>query len=513
MSIEDNSRRFFLKSAAGVGLLFSPLGNLARSAVSMRAMPSGKTEGDFLRHNDIPWALEVRRSSFGFGPLTPESHFFVRNNLPMPSPDILAQRDSWQFGVEGAERSGSLTLAELKAMNPITIATVIQCSGNGRAFFPHHPSGSEWVVGAAGCALWTGVRVADVLARFGGAKEGLEFLTTTGAESIPEGIDADQVAVERSVPIEKALKDCLLVWEMNGAPLSLAHGGPLRLIVPGYFGVNNVKWVKRLAATEGQSSAKIQQSGYRLRDIGESGGPQHPSMFRMPVKSWLNGPGADDAPILAGNHALYGVAFSGERGIKQVEVSVDNGQHWQQAEFVGPDLGINAWRAFKFPLDLGVGKHRAVCRAQDGLGDWQPRERKENERGYGHNGWKDHGLSINVVSQLPVTTVAAASVTAKINETAKATPVSDKPISLSATAQRGRELFLTKAQPGCGVCHTLNDAGAQGAVGPNLNQLQPSLSSVRQSVSQGVGIMPAYGDQLNSQELDALATYVFETTR
>ena len=148
---------------------------------------------------------------------------------------------------------------------------------------------------------------------------------------------------------------------------------------------------------------------------------------------------------------------------------------------------FNAWRAFKFPLDLGVGKHRAVCRAQDGLGDWQPRERKENERGYGHNGWKDHGLSINVVSLLPVTPVAAASATVKTNETAKATPVSDKPISLSATAQRGRELFLTKAQPGCGVCHTLNDAGAQGAVGPNLNQLQPSLSSVRQSVSQGVG--------------------------
>ena len=114
-------------------------------------------------------------------------------------------------------------------------------------FFPHDPSGSQWAVGAAGCVLWTGVPVADIFEQFGGVKPNLTYLTTTGGEELPEGVNKDTVVVERSVPLEKGLRDCLLVWEMNGAPLPTIHGGPVRLIVPGYFGVNNVKWVRQLA--------------------------------------------------------------------------------------------------------------------------------------------------------------------------------------------------------------------------------------------------------------------------
>ena len=108
-------------------------------------------------------------------------------------------------------------------MNTRTVATVLQCSGNGRAFFQHKPSGSQWRIGAVGCALWTGVLVSDVFKLFGGVKDGLNFLTTTGGETIPAGIDFDQVAVQRSVLLEKGLKDCMLAWEMNGAPISLTH--------------------------------------------------------------------------------------------------------------------------------------------------------------------------------------------------------------------------------------------------------------------------------------------------
>ena len=104
-------------------------------------------------------------------------------------------------------------------------------------------------------------------------------------DRLPDGIEPSSVAVERSVPIDKGLDDCLLVWEMNGEPLPLVHGGPVRLLVPGYFGVNNVKWVKRIAASVNESGNKIQQSGYRMRAVGESGNATHPSMYRMPVKS------------------------------------------------------------------------------------------------------------------------------------------------------------------------------------------------------------------------------------
>jgi DMSO/TMAO reductase YedYZ molybdopterin-dependent catalytic subunit/mono/diheme cytochrome c family protein len=504
------NRRFMIKALAGsIALAIAPM--RWASAALTRPMPGSKEQATFLIHNERPWALETMRSNFGFSPITPESHFFVRNNLPMPDASIVENRDGWSFEVEGAERTGSLSLLDLKRMNTRTVATVLQCSGNGRAFFPHKPSGSQWGIGAAGCALWTGVSVADVFELFGGAKEDLTFLTTTGGETIPEGIEFNQVAVQRSVLLEKGLKDCMLVWEMNGAPLSLAHGGPLRLIVPGYYGVNNVKWVKKLSATSQESGAEIQQTGYRVRDIGESGGPQHPSMWRMDVKSWINGPGADDKPVLPGRHYLYGVAFSGERGIEKVEVSGDNGRSWQPAELVGPDLGPDAWRTFKYEVDLSLGKSRYVSRATDMAGDTQPQKRKENHRGYGNTSWEDAGLDINVVKELPKFVPAP-----KAIATAAAVTVADvekTPIVLSAKAELGKEIYLAKAQPNCGVCHALADAGTLGAVGPNFNVLKPSEAQVSQAVSNGVGIMPAFGAQLSSDEISALAVYIAEATR
>ena len=505
------NRRFVLKAlASSIALAMTPLSLKAAAALS-RPMPGSKQQATFIVHNELPWALETLRSSFGYSPITPESHFFVRNNLPMPDASIVENRDAWSFEIEGANKSGSISLGELKRMNTSTIATVLQCSGNGRAFFSHKPSGSQWGIGAAGCALWTGVSVADVFKRFGGPKTDLPFLTTTGGENIPEGIEFEQVAVQRSLPIEKGLKDCMLVWEMNGAPLSLAHGGPLRLIVPGFYGVNNVKWVKKLAATLAESGAKIQQTGYRVRDIGESGGPQHPSMWRMNVKSWINGPGADNTPVLPGKQFVYGVAFSGERGIEKVEVSSDNGKSWKQAELFGPDLGIDAWRTFKLEVDLALGEHRFVSRATDTAGDTQPQKRKENHRGYGNTSWEDAGLDITVVSELPEF-VPPPKITNKEADAAVAV-VEKTPVSLSAQAKIGKDIYLTKAQPNCGVCHSLSDAATKGVVGPSFDTLKPSAERVSQAVSHGVGIMPSFAAQLSADEIAALAAYVAEASQ
>ena len=502
------SRRFLLQSlAAGVAAASHTLSFSSAS----RSLPVSKVEGAFIIHNDLPWALETRRSQFGFGPITPVSHLFVRNNLPAPPVSITDQGDDWSFAVIGCAREGSLTLADLKRMKSRTVATVLQCSGNGRDFFPHDPSGSQWGVGAAGCVLWTGVTVADIFDQFGGAKSDLAYLTATGGEELPEGVDKDAVVVERSVPIEKGLRDCLLVWEMNGAPLPAIHGGPVRLIVPGYFGVNNVKWVRRLTATADESGAKIQQSGYRMRAEGLAGGPEHPSMWRMPVKSWLNGPGADGAPVLAGLNTLYGVAFSGERGVEAVEVSADDGATWQQAEWVGPDLGPNAWRTFQFAANLPVGEHRFVTRATDTQGDQQPKLAVDNHRGYGHNGWQDHALRVQAVAELPKTEMKASS--QGVDSSADTVDASTAALALSDAAREGKQLFLQRAQPGCGVCHSLADANARGVVGPNLNQLSPSLAQVESAIAQGVGAMPAYGAQLSESEIAALATYVVEATR
>ena len=513
--MQSFQRRKLLKSMALIGAFgtLRPFAAWATSNTVLPQLPGGKFYGDFLVHNELPLALEIRRSRAGFGPLTSISKLFVRNNLPMPPPSINDVPDNWELEVVGAARTETLSVRELKSLDIASVATVLQCSGNGRAFFAHEPSGSPWELGAAGCVLWTGVPVSAVIEHLGGPKNAeASFLTALGGEQLPPGVNPNDVAVERSVPLQKGLQDCLLAWEMNGQPLSLVHGGPLRLIVPGYFGVNNVKWLKRLSLTLEQSGTRIQQSGYRVRPIGEAVSTEHPSMWRMPVKSWLNGPGADGEPVLHGSVVLYGVAFSGERGITKVEVSGDEGSTWKAASFIGPDLGKNAWRAFILQVDLVAGQQRFVSRATDADGDRQPRDRSENDRGYSHNGWLDAALEMTVVKQLPE---QEESVTVAV-EAAPPEPLvvsATEALELSAAASLGKSLYTNGTQPDCGVCHTLKDAGSTGAVGPNLDVIEPSISQLKVAITNGVGIMPAYGEQLSADEVEALATYINEATR
>ena len=228
-------------------------------------------------------------------------------------------------------------------------------------------------------------------------------------------------------------------------------------------------------------------------------------MYRMAVKSWLNGLGADGVSVGPGPNTLHGVAFSGERGIEKVEVSADDGQSWREAQLVGPDLGPNAWRSFVIPVDLQLGRHRFVSRATDRMGDTQTRDAIPNHRGYGHNGWYDPALEIEVLAQRPRS--ASAGVATATAPLSAATAVT---MELSPLARQGREIFMGRAQPNCTVCHTLADAGSAGAIGPNLNALKPTSDQVFAAVSQGVGAMPAYGAQLSQTELRALAAYVAE---
>ncbi|MEM6490221.1 MAG: molybdopterin-dependent oxidoreductase, partial [Pseudomonadota bacterium] len=269
---------------------------------------------------------------------------------------------------------------------------VLQCSGNGRGFFAHETSGSQWLTGAAGNVMWTGVPVSSVVAALGGVVGGAQYMTGTGGENIPAGLDPLTLMVERSVPIE-AHGQALLAWELNGEPLPLAHGGPLRLVVPGYYGVNNVKHIKRLAFTEEQSMAKIQQSGYRMREVGASGAPEQPSMFQMNVKSWITHPLLEAS---TGRVLINGVAMGGTETLARIEVSLDGGERWAEAEFLGPDLGPYAWRPFMLAADLPAGTHVLASRATTVGGATQPEDFPPNHRGYGHNGWSAHAVEVTV---------------------------------------------------------------------------------------------------------------------
>ena len=402
--IENLPRRRLLTNTAGV-LAVSGLGGWSASANAQTALANAALPKPLPTY--VAWkdanamivhtgnTLETRRSAFGTSIITPNEQVYIRNNLPPPSADIVADRDAWEVAIEGVKQPRKFTLKELKSLGLETTPMVLQCSGNGRGLFPSKPSGTPWQVGAAACVVWSGVPVRTLVEMLGGVADGMIYLTGTGGEKLPEGIDPKSVMVERSVPVA-AMADALLAWEMNGVPISLAHGGPLRLIVPGYNGVNNVKYIKRLAFMREQSDAAIQKTGYRMSPAGAKGDPSQPSVWEMSGKSWINSPAPDSGPISAGLVQVKGVGFGGMHAVKTIEVSVDEGRSWKPARLVGPDMGKYAWRQFVFPLVLASGTHTLMSRVTDMQGTVQAEGRIENTGGYGNSSWRDHAIKVTV---------------------------------------------------------------------------------------------------------------------
>jgi sulfite oxidase len=398
-----------LLAGSATALAAAGLSGFARSAIASGETTTATTTATTLRPLPayVAWkdpasvivhsttTIETKRAAFGNGVITPAEQLYIRNNLPAPNASILADRDAWEIAIEGVKSPRKLTLRELKTMGLETTAMVLQCSGNGRGYFPNKPSGTPWQVGAAGCVMWTGVPVRVLAEALGGVLSGASYMTGTGGEKLPEGLDPLSIIVERSVPAA-AMADALLAWEMNGVPISLAHGGPLRLIVPGYTGVNNIKYIKRLAFTAKETEAKIMSHGYRLSPPGGKGDPTQPSVQEMTVKSWINSPGTDGETVRAGNVQITGVAFGGLNAVSKVEVSLDGGKTWGVARFVGPNLGRYAWRQFAFEARLPAGSHILVSRATDSAGNVQPEQRFENAGGYNNTSWADHAVKVMV---------------------------------------------------------------------------------------------------------------------
>lgn len=340
-------------------------------------------------------AVETRRAVLGTSLVTPADQLYVHNLLAPPAAAIVARPEAWALQVEGVKKPRTLSLSELKGLGQVTLATVLQAAGNGRAFFPGKPAGIPWTVGGAGCVVWGGVPLRRVVEALGGLQGSNHYITATGGEVLPEGVDPLTVVFERSVPLA-TLEDALLVWELNGQPLPLAHGGPLRLIVPGYQGVNNVKYLRRLAFTAAESRARVMARDFRLAPPGARPDPSQPPVWEMPLKSWIHAPLTERGKLPSGRLQVQGVAFGGTQAVSRVEVSVDGGRQWQEAELVGPDLGRFAWRKFALNVTLPAGRHTLVSRVIDASGREQPRERVENAGGYNNNSWLDHAVTVQL---------------------------------------------------------------------------------------------------------------------
>ncbi|MBI5277001.1 MAG: sulfite oxidase [Burkholderiales bacterium] len=391
----DPGRRALLAGTASA-LAGAALPAGAQTPPARPALPayvSWKDPSQVIVHTQT--TIETKRTAFGTSVITPADRLYIRNNLPAPDVSIVANRDAWQVAVEGVQQPRTLSVAELKGMGIETIAAVLQCSGNGRGLFADKPSGTKWSVGAAGCVIWSGVPVRTLVAALGGVAGGARYMTGTGGETLPAGIDPKAVMVERSVPLA-AMENALLAWEMNGEPVPHAHGGPLRLVVPGYSGINNIKYVKRLAFTAQETDAAIQKTGYRMSPPGAKGDPSQPSIWEMDVKSWINSPAPEAGPVKAGWVQVHGVAMGGTRALRRVDVSIDGGQTWREAKFVGPDLGRYAWRVFVLPVELKPGQYVLASRAQDVQFQWQAEATPENAGGYLNAGWRAHALPVTV---------------------------------------------------------------------------------------------------------------------
>ncbi|MGU9982576.1 sulfite oxidase [Phreatobacter sp. HK31-P] len=321
--------------------------------------------------------------------ITPVEAFFVRNNGDMPGE---TDPEAWQLEVGGeVHRSRIFTIKDLKERFPVeSVTAVLECAGNGRAFLTPPVSGAQWRHGAVGCARWTGVRMRDVL-----EEAGLTASAVYTAHHSPDrslGGHGDGPAMSRGIPIAKALApETLLAFGMNDRPLPPLHGGPLRVVVPGYPGSAWQKWLQRLDVRDREHDGeKMTGTDYRLPvQALRPGDPLDGTAFTvitdMPVKSLITQPAADFVHPAGRPLAIAGWAWSGAAPVSSVRVSADGGFNWSPATLA--DAGEPfAWRRFTSVLTPPQGQVTLMAQATDNEGKAQPvSEAPWNPRGYCNN--------------------------------------------------------------------------------------------------------------------------------
>ena len=311
--------------------------------------------------------------------ITPNDLLYVRSHFYTP----VVREAGWKLVIDGdVDRPFEMTLGELRSLASTRQIVTLECAGNGRAFFDPRVAGVQWEKGAVGTAEWRGVRLADVLAR-AGAQRTARYLWLDGAD---RGIERAPDFI-RSLPVEKALDSAtLLAYEMNGEPLPVPHGFPLRAVVPGWEGAYSVKWLTHIRVSDREHDGPFTQSGYRRprRPVkpGTLVAPADTVPVReLPVKSLITSV-ADDAIVSGGAVRIAGFAWVGDAEIRRVDVSTDNGRTWDEAR-LGRDRAQYAWRQFEHmwrPAESG--SYAVMSRATDSRGRVQPIVAEWNPAGY-----------------------------------------------------------------------------------------------------------------------------------
>jgi DMSO/TMAO reductase YedYZ molybdopterin-dependent catalytic subunit len=309
--------------------------------------------------------------------VTPTRLFFVRNHFTVPTLDLAA----WRLAVEGRVKERlEWTWDELMDLPERTVFATVECAGNGRSFLAERQAGVQWGAGAVGHAEWTGVPLALVLEHSGIESDALEVLFE-GADIGTESDHPEPMRFARSLPLAKALHaDTLLAYRMNGEGLEPSHGYPLRLFVPGWYGVASVKWLHRIEVVNQPFRGYFQSVKYTIQRRTQRGVETEVVGPMMP-KSEIIRPRAGDVLGLGGNR-LFGVAWAGEDSVSRVEVSTDAGRNWSDAALMGPQSPYS-WSLWEYLWEAeSPGEHTILARAISSRGRLQPAEHDTLNGGY-----------------------------------------------------------------------------------------------------------------------------------
>jgi len=308
------------------------------------------------------------------GFLTPNEQFYVRCHFPIPQIDA----KEWRLKIEGAvDRPLELSFAEICGMEPTTLTATLECAGNSRVFLVPKAKGVQWQLGAVGNAEWTGVLLEDVL-RQAGMKGDAREIILEGADSgtIAEPPRPDgKIHFSRSLPKEKAMRDVLLAYKMNGEPLTAAHGYPLRAIVPGWYAMASIKWLQRILVTTEIYNGYYQTVDY-ARWENTNAGPALVPITEMQIKAEIARPEINEIIAAGTSYRVRGSAWTAEAEITKVELSTDNGASWQIAQ-LDAESKPNAWRLwdFEWKVPEKSGSYALIARATDSRGRIQPEKR------------------------------------------------------------------------------------------------------------------------------------------
>jgi DMSO/TMAO reductase YedYZ molybdopterin-dependent catalytic subunit len=299
---------------------------------------------------------------------------------------------AWRLRIGGVvHRPLDLSLSDLRARPHVTMPVTLECAGNGRARLFPRPISQPWLNEAVGTAEWTGTPLAPLLGEAGLDTSCVEILFTGADHGVEKGDEHDYA---RSLSVEDALQpEVLLAYEMNGRPLEPQHGAPVRLLVPGWYGMTQVKWLMRIDAIDQPFDGYQQAIAYWYKQsVDDPGEP----VTRIKPRSLLVPPGFPDfltrtRTLERGRVEIRGRAWSGIAPITRVELSVDG--RWRDA-VLDPARGPFAWRSWSCVWEATAGDHVLSCRATDAAGNTQPLDAPWNVQGMGNNSVQRVGVVV-----------------------------------------------------------------------------------------------------------------------